>query len=97
MPSQTTQYKPQEILNRGFDDDIDAIKTTRNSALRIEYSGDNPVYIGQALPGSLTSASLWQIRKLTFDGNGNVTVIQYANGSPNFNQAWDDRVSLNYS
>lgn len=66
-------------------------------ATQFEYSGDNPIYIGLAQPGAATSDNVWQIRKLTFDGSGNVTVIQYANGNSSFSNIWDNRGSLSYS
>ena len=70
---------------------------SRNIALQLDYQlGSNPIYIGMAPPGTLTSAALWQIRKLAFDGNDNVTSIKYANGSPNFDQVYDDRAGLTY-
>lgn len=71
---------------------------TPTMTLQLDYvSGTNPVYVGSATPGSATSAASWQIRKLTFDGNNNVTAIQYAGGTPAFNQIWDNRASLSYS
>jgi hypothetical protein len=60
-------------------------------------SGLNPIYIGTAAPGSLTSTAVWQIKKLTYDGNNNPTVILAANGTTEFNQIWDNRAALSYS
>lgn len=69
-----------------------------NISLRLEYDGSsNPIYIGRAKVGTATSTALWQIRKLAFDGSGNVTSIKYANGSPDYNQIWDNRAGLSYS
>lgn len=65
---------------------------------KIDYSGGtNAIYIGEALPGSATSAAAWRIKKLTYDGNNNVTDVQW---SPNFNifgDIFDNRASLSYS
>lgn len=64
----------------------------------IDWSGGtNPIYIGFALPGSATSADVWQIRKLTWDGSNNPTAIQLADGSSNYNAIWDNRAALTYS
>lgn len=64
----------------------------------IDYnSGTNPIYIGIANPGTATSAASWQIRKLTYDANNNVTAIQWAGGSADFATAWDSRASASYS
>lgn len=54
-------------------------------------------YIGLAIQGVSKAAANWQIRKLTYDVNHNVTDIQYANGSPAFANVWNNRVSLSYS
>jgi hypothetical protein len=40
-------------------------------------SGLNLIYKCFARPGSATSAPVWQIAKLTYDGNNNVTLIQW--------------------
>lgn len=102
----------QGVLNRSFDEDFltsvvqplgyDGVNLQRQNAsslsLQIDYvGGTNPIYIGIAAPGTLTSAALWQVRKLTFDGNNNITVIKYAGGSPSFNAIYDNRTSLTYS
>lgn len=64
----------------------------------LDYAGGtNPIYIGLANPGSSTSASVWQIKKLAFDSNNNPISILYANGSSLFNVAWDSRAALPYS
>lgn len=68
----------------------------------IDYvGGTNPIYIGKAQPGTATSDPLWQICKLTFDVNNNVTAIQYAIGAASaygsFDYIWDNRASLTYS
>lgn len=69
-----------------------------NMAIRIEYDGSsNPIYIGIAAPGVLNGDSYWQIRKLTFDGNNNVTAIQYASGTSNFDKIWDSRSDGTYT
>lgn len=59
--------------------------------------GANPIYIGQATPGSATSAAVWQIRKLTYDGSNNPTNIQFSGGTVNFTSIWDNRAGLTYS
>lgn len=63
----------------------------------VEYSGGNPVYIGRAAAGTATSAAAWQVQKLTYDVDGNVTAIQFAGGTNDYNQVWDDRATLTYS
>lgn len=82
----------------GFDGQNLQKQNADNLATQLDYNGgSNPIYIGLAAPGTPTSSALWQIRKLTFDGSNNPTAIQYANGSPNFDQIYDNRASLSYS
>ena len=107
-----TKFAEQEVQNQSFDTDFgvsvvellgyDGQNLQRinasNLSLQLDYSGGtNPIYIGLATPGSLTSAAVWQIRLLTWDGNNNPTQIQYANGSPSFDQIYDNRGNLSYS
>lgn len=49
------------------------------------------IYVGEAAVGTLTSASGWGIKKITFDANGNATASLYAAGS------WTNRYSLTYA
>lgn len=51
-------------------------------------------YIGKAIPGSLTSAPLWQIKRLD-ETTGMITT--FADGNAEFDNIWDDRASLSYS
>lgn len=64
----------------------------------IDYvGGTNPIYIGQAFPGSATSLPVWRIEKITYDGNNNPTVILWSPKYGNFGDIWDNRASLSYS
>lgn len=44
-------------------------------------------YHGRAVPGSSTADAVWQIRKLTYDANGNLTAIDWA-GTGEFDKVW---------
>jgi hypothetical protein len=52
------------------------------------------LYLGQAAPGTLTSASKWQIVKFIFSGT--LIESQYPNGDAGYTNVWDDRASLTY-
>ena len=54
-------------------------------------------YIGSSGSGTATSAALWQISRLTFDGSGNITSQKWADGNSNLDNVWDDRASLTYT
>ena len=53
-------------------------------------------YIGYAKPGSSSSSSVWQIKKLIYTGDS-VTAILFANGDTKFDKIWDNRTSYSYS
>jgi len=71
-------------------------------AMRGIYSGTNLTYIGLARPGSSTSATVWQIRQLTYDGSNNLLSItwpQDSNGkaSNDYEFIWNNYASYTYS
>jgi len=58
-------------------------------------SGDAKIeYIGKAPIGSLTSAEVWQIKKVNITTG---TVITWADGDDSYNNEFDNRESLSYS
>lgn len=71
----------------------------QDSAFRIDNTAVNnqALYIGQAAPGTATSASAWKIRKAFYDSNGNFTYWLWAAGSAAATNIWDNRGSLSYS
>jgi hypothetical protein len=52
-------------------------------------------YLGYADAGSLTSAPLWAIKKI--DEVGADVSITWADGNTNFDNIWDNRLSLTYA
>jgi len=64
--------------------------------VKVAYSGTNAEYVGKALPGTATNAPKWQIMKLTYDANDNVTDVKYANGTNTFTLIWDSRATYSY-
>jgi len=52
-------------------------------------------YIGNASIGSSTAVAVWQIKRIS--QNGDVTTLAWAGGDSSFNKVWDSRVSYNYS
>lgn len=67
-------------------------------ALRAEYDGNSLlIYFGDAMPGSLTSAATWRIRKLTYDGNGNFVSMTWPNADTDSIFVWDNRSTYSYS
>jgi hypothetical protein len=70
--------------------------TSEGYKVRVEYSGGVPLYAGFALPGTLTSATGWAIRKMTAVGD-NITATDWASGTTKFDKVWDDRATYTYS
>jgi hypothetical protein len=64
-------------------------------ALAIDEQGSNLTYIGIAMLGSLTSDAVWQILKI--EKVGSETTFEYADGNDNYDNVWDDHLSLTYS
>jgi hypothetical protein len=62
--------------------------------VEIDISVANTTYVGQALPGTATSASEWRIKRITETVNG--SAVDWANGSAAFSHAWTNRLSYTY-
>lgn len=65
-------------------------------AKRVDFVTDLLIYRGEALPGALDASAVWRIRRLTLGLDDDVTE-EWADGSADFNQIWDNRASLTYS
>ena len=63
---------------------------------------EEPLYIGEATPGTLNSDAGWRIYKYEYVRDP-VTddmlsgTIRYANGNTNFDKVWDNRADYEYS
>ena len=71
-----------------------------DKAFRGEYSGNNLVYAGFALPGSNEGDRVWQIKMLTYDTNNLIQVDwPQLNGKADtsYSFSWTDRTSYTYS
>lgn len=62
--------------------------------IQIDPASATVTYIGKALPGTLTSAATWQIKKIDSTSG---TSITWASGNSNFDKIYDNRASLSYS
>lgn len=112
MNQDQTQFTTGDrILNTSFDRDFQtlifqpmgfdgqSLQRPKAGALNLvmEYDGSsNPIYLGTSAPGTTTATAKWQIKKLAYDGSGNLTSIKYAGGAPDFSNVWDDRAGLTY-
>ena len=70
-----------------------ALKTVKPVlSLVLDESVTDILYIGEASFGSLESGAVWLIKKVDLSSGVKITFA-----SQEFNQVWDDRVSLTYS
>lgn len=53
-------------------------------------------YRGDALPGTATSVASWRIQRMTMQSDGDIDIV-FADGNDNFDNIWDNRLSLSYS
>ena len=51
-------------------------------------------YIGEATPGTTLASALWRIKKVVETGPD--VTITWADGNSDFDNIWDDRLSLTY-
>ena len=58
--------------------------------------GTNPIYVGWAQPGRGINDPAWRICRLTYDGNGNVTALEWAEATIAYAWKWVSRAGLSY-
>ncbi|MFN8291015.1 MAG: hypothetical protein U0U70_12230 [Chitinophagaceae bacterium] len=63
--------------------------------IRIDESNPNVIYNGFAAVGSLPSAAVWAIQRVTRDKD--IITYEWADGNELYNKVWDDRYLLDYS
>ncbi len=58
-----------------------------------------PLYLGEAEPGTKTSSAKWRIRKMELDDGANTSPTGeiWANGNTDFDKVWDNRTDYDYS
>lgn len=56
-----------------------------------------PVYIGEAAPGTNTGSAAWRVRKITYTSDNFVSGITWASGNIHFDKIWTGRGSSPFS
>ena len=64
-------------------------------SLRLDDAGNGVSYVGIAYIGSLETATVWQIKKIT-EVSGNISIL-FADGNSAFDNVWTNRLTLYYS
>ena len=62
--------------------------------LQVDTVG-NTTYLGYADAGSVTSGAVWAVKRIVESGND--VVITWADGDKDYNNIWDNRLTLTYS
>lgn len=63
---------------------------------RWDYASTTTWYHGHASPGSLSSAAVWRIKRITLDSSLRPTVTAMADSNANFDNVFDNRATLSY-
>jgi YD repeat-containing protein len=92
----TRPYERLDAQGRPIYDSVDDL------AFQGDYTGTNLIYKGFARPGASTSAAVWQIAKLAYDGSNNLTSITWphdntGNATNEYIFQWSNRASYTYS
>lgn len=59
-----------------------------------EVASTTVTYEGWAVrKGAATSSSIWKIRKITYDENGDFTKSEWADGNELYDNEWDNRAT----
>ena len=69
-------------------------------AIQLDYDGRTdcqPVYVGYAEPGLLTSDASWKIMRCEYDATNCLINRKWADGDTQFDNVWDNRAALSYS
>lgn len=83
----------------GFETDQHGNPIGRLTSLA-ENDGSSPyntIYYGEAAPGTASSAAEWAIRKFTYDSNGVMTAMKWADSVRSFTKVWDNRATYAYA
>lgn len=64
-------------------------------ARQIDFVGEDTIYKGEAEAGASFSNAVWRIRKIVLTGDD--VSETWADGNSNFDNVWNDRLSLIYT
>jgi len=68
--------------------------------MNVDYSDEEPLYIGEARPGTANDDAAWRIYRYEYviiDGDREMAGLRFAEGSTKFDKVWDDRTEYEYS
>jgi len=66
-------------------------------AIQVSRDGTGDIeYVGYAKPGTATSVTRWQIKKVTYT-DSNIDTVGFADGNDQFDNEWDERTGYTYN
>lgn len=86
------------IVDDVGNDQVDITITSESElkyAKQVDDVSGTTLYIGEAIAGTALSAASWRISKVVFTGDD--VSVTWSDGDTNFNNIWDNRLSLTYS
>jgi hypothetical protein len=90
VESPTRQNKTaREVFIGGVD-----ANASEETITLVDTASTTIIYIGSALPGSLSSQAVWRIQRV--DLTTSEIKILFADSDQNFDNIWDNRASLSY-
>ena len=75
---------------------LDAAAFMASRSASATVGADTIYYNGYAAPGSVTSAAVWCISRITLAADG-TTATEFPGGAATFSQVWDNHAALTYS
>lgn len=98
LPSPVNAEDKTIIFQNGVIQWGEAPLPTTRYTIRLAYNATTGFleYVGYALPGSSTSASVWKIKKLTRNSNNSIATVLYAQSSNAYAYIWDNYATYTY-
>jgi hypothetical protein len=72
-----------------------AVETVSPYRKETDTTDGTVIYSGKAVLASITSASVWQIKRTTISGA--LISVEWADGDMSFDNSWDNRTIISYS
>ena len=66
----------------------------QNYSVIVDAYSTSETFVGKSLPGAQKSDNVWQVFKVYTSGT--VTQVLFADGNKNYDNVWDNRLSLTY-
>ena len=95
--TETTLSDLKDEVTNNISPKLETIDKSTSSlyTVLLDEVDSNTCYVGYAEPGSALGSAIWRIKKIVVSGT--VLSVKFADGNTNFDNVWDNRVSLTYT